>query len=176
MASSTVNGDAALGPIYFWREFEEPYGFLSQWYDDPFEVNGVTYQSAEMWMMVQKALLFGDEVHGRCAILFVSFNANKFIQEIAKKMMQTTVPKEHKALGRKAKGFDGKVWDESMYWPLRVCFGNGFAYVDVDKSRIVEEGNFYKFTKSKNDPGMTRKLLDTGDRELVEVRYAVHRS
>ena len=62
MGSSTVNGDASLGPIYFWREFEEPYGFLSQWYEDPFEVEGVTYQSAEMWMMVQKALLFGDEV------------------------------------------------------------------------------------------------------------------
>lgn len=85
MASSTTNGDTSQGPIYFWREFEEPYGFLSQWYEDPFEVDGVTYQSAEMWMMIQKALLFGDE-------------------ESAQKMMQTTEPKEHKALGRKAKG------------------------------------------------------------------------
>lgn len=33
-------------------------------------------------------------------------------QEIAKKMMETTIPKEHKALGRKAKGFDGKKWNE----------------------------------------------------------------
>lgn len=50
------------GPLFFWREFEKPYGFLSQWYEDPFEADGVTYQSAEMWMMVQKARLFGDEV------------------------------------------------------------------------------------------------------------------
>jgi len=50
------------GPLFFWREFEEPYGFLSQWYEDPFEADGVTYQSAEMWMMVQKARLFGDKV------------------------------------------------------------------------------------------------------------------
>jgi predicted NAD-dependent protein-ADP-ribosyltransferase YbiA (DUF1768 family) len=28
----------------------------------PFEHDGVTYQSAEMWMMIQKARLFGDEV------------------------------------------------------------------------------------------------------------------
>ena len=63
MAASTTSGDAnSQGIIYFWREFEEPYGFLSQWYDDPFEVDGVTYQSAEMWMMIQKARLFGDEV------------------------------------------------------------------------------------------------------------------
>lgn len=54
--------DASLGPIFFWREFEEPYGFMSQWYDSPFEVDGVTYASTEMWMMVQKARLFGDEV------------------------------------------------------------------------------------------------------------------
>lgn len=60
MASLTADGDA--GPIYFWRETEVPYGFLSQWYDDPFEVEGVKYQSAEMWMMIQKARLFGDEV------------------------------------------------------------------------------------------------------------------
>ena len=38
-----------------------------------------------------------------------------------------------------------------------------------DKSRIVEEGNYHKFTNSKSNPGMAKKLLDTGDRELVEV-------
>jgi predicted NAD-dependent protein-ADP-ribosyltransferase YbiA (DUF1768 family) len=36
-------------------------------------------------------------------------------QETAKQMMQTTIPKEHQALGRKAKGFDRKKWDESAY-------------------------------------------------------------
>ena len=62
MATSTTSGEASMGPVLFWREFEEPYGFLSQWYESPFEVDGVTYQTAEMWMMVQKAKLFGDEV------------------------------------------------------------------------------------------------------------------
>lgn len=61
-SSSTILPDSSLGPVYFWREFEEPYGFMSQWYDSPFEVEGVTYASTEMWMMVQKARLFGDEV------------------------------------------------------------------------------------------------------------------
>jgi len=63
MASSTITGDKDLNPLFFWREFEEPYGFLSQWYECAFEVDGVTYLTAEMWMMIQKAKLFGDEVH-----------------------------------------------------------------------------------------------------------------
>lgn len=68
----SVTSSAESGPIYFWREFEEPYGFLSQWYDCSFEgpahfegdaAEGTeVYSSAEMWMMVQKARLFGDEV------------------------------------------------------------------------------------------------------------------
>lgn len=49
-------------PVYFWRPDEQPYGIFSQWYDSPFEVDGVMYQSTEMWMMIQKAKLFGDEV------------------------------------------------------------------------------------------------------------------
>ena len=35
---------------------------MSQWYDSEWEHEGSTYRSAEEWMMVQKARLFGDEV------------------------------------------------------------------------------------------------------------------
>jgi predicted NAD-dependent protein-ADP-ribosyltransferase YbiA (DUF1768 family) len=62
MTTPTISSDPSLGPVYFWREFEQPFGFLSQWYESAFEVDGVTYVSAEMWMMIQKARLFGDEV------------------------------------------------------------------------------------------------------------------
>lgn len=62
MAEATFKDDMSSGPLFFWREFETPYGFFSQWYDSPFEVDGVTYASTEMWMMIQKAKLFGDEV------------------------------------------------------------------------------------------------------------------
>jgi len=36
------------------------------------------------------------------------------VQETAEKMMQTTIPREHQKLGRQAKGFDRKKWDERM--------------------------------------------------------------
>jgi predicted NAD-dependent protein-ADP-ribosyltransferase YbiA (DUF1768 family) len=34
---------------------------------------------------------------------------------------------------------------------------------------VVEEGNRYKFTKGEKSAELLKKLLETGDRELVEV-------
>jgi predicted NAD-dependent protein-ADP-ribosyltransferase YbiA (DUF1768 family) len=66
-------------------------------------------------------------------------------------MTATTNPKEHKALGRKVNGFDGKVWDKH-------------------KLAIVEEGNYWKFSKSEDAENLKQLLLATGEREIVEVR------
>jgi hypothetical protein len=44
-------------------------------------------------------------------------------------MMETTIPKEHQALGRKAKGFDRKKWDESK--PLFEADGMHVDNADV---------------------------------------------
>tara|TARA_R110002003_G_scaffold290_2_gene18545 strand:+ start:38950 stop:39141 length:192 start_codon:yes stop_codon:yes gene_type:complete len=55
-------------------------------------VGGDAYATAEMWMMVQKARLFGDE-------------------DAAGKMLGCGDPKRHKALGRTVKGFDDEVWN-----------------------------------------------------------------
>lgn len=62
MTHAAIADDTESGPLFFWREYEEPYGFLSQWYESEFEVDGATYLTAEMWMMIHKAKLFGDEV------------------------------------------------------------------------------------------------------------------
>ncbi|KAF2153720.1 DUF1768-domain-containing protein [Myriangium duriaei CBS 260.36] len=117
-------------PVYFWREFEVPYGFLSQWFACPFTVDGTTYATTEMWMMVQKARIFGDS-------------------EAEQQMLATDDPETQRDLGRKVKGYDGKIWDQH-------------------KSRVVEDGNYHKFTKTRHDALMKVKLLATGDRELVE--------
>ncbi|KAF9631567.1 hypothetical protein BFW01_g2429 [Lasiodiplodia theobromae] len=97
MSSTILGSDADKSPIYFWREYDEPYGFLSQWYDCAFQHEGVTYRSAEMWMMMQKAKLFGDAA-------------------IANQMLAAPTPAEHKKLGRKVKNFNHDVWDERK-WP-----------------------------------------------------------
>lgn len=75
-AAANVNSQEH-GPVYFWREFEEePYGYMSQWYPCSFEHEGTTYTSTEMWMMVQKAVLFGDHVSHTQLIGRVSTNVD----------------------------------------------------------------------------------------------------
>ena len=71
-------------------------------------------------------------------------------KDIAYQIMATKDPKKTKSLGRQISGFDAKKWD-----PV--------------KESVVEEGNWYKFHNCKDDPGLGQKLLDTGNRELVEV-------
>ncbi|KAF1814796.1 DUF1768-domain-containing protein [Eremomyces bilateralis CBS 781.70] len=70
-------------------------------------------------------------------------------EDIVLKMKATSNPGEHKRLGRKVKEYDGKKWNEH-------------------KQGIVEEGNMHKFLRSKEAPELSRKLLETGDKLLVE--------
>ena len=58
--------DPSLGghrPIYFWNPDDGRWQqFFSQWYDCRFkDTEGVEYSTTEMYMMYQKALLFGDQ-------------------------------------------------------------------------------------------------------------------
>lgn len=95
------NQTATMAPVYFFREHEEPYGFLSQWYEARFMVLSQTpgapsmvFLTTEQYMMYQKAILFGDT-------------------EVAEKIMAAKTPKKQKALGRQVKGFDEEVWKDN---------------------------------------------------------------
>lgn len=67
-------------------------------------------------------------------------------QEIAAKILESDNPKEHKALGRKVKNFDADVWNDA-------------------KNHAVVSINFAKF---EQNPELKSKLLETGNRDLVE--------
>ena len=92
----------------------------------------------ERYMMYQKAMLFSDP-------------------ETAESILKTTSPKDQKALGRLVKNFDEETWL-------------------ANRERIVEDGNYYKFVFGKGEgegsegepPGLRRRLLSTGEREIVE--------
>lgn len=58
---ATMAETSENGPVFFWHA-EGDNGYCGQWYYAPWEHDGVKYETAEMWMMVQKALLFKDEV------------------------------------------------------------------------------------------------------------------
>jgi ribA/ribD-fused uncharacterized protein len=71
-------------------------GCLSQWWPAPFSVDGVTYPTAEHFMMAGKARLFGDEV-------------------TASRILGTPSPGDAKALGRAVRGYDEELWAASRY-------------------------------------------------------------
>jgi ribA/ribD-fused uncharacterized protein len=66
-------------------------GCLSQWWPVTFSVDGLSYPSAEHFMMAGKALLFGDA-------------------GIAERIRQAPDPGAAKALGRQVGGFDEQRW------------------------------------------------------------------
>ena len=78
-------------------------------------------------MMAGKAQLFGDS-------------------EIREQILKCNAPKQIKALGRKVRSFDQKVWDKFKY-------------------AIVLGGNWCKFSQNRD---LREFLLSTGDSVLVE--------
>lgn len=89
------------GFLLFWghqpqRDGSAGPGCLSQWWPAPFTVSGVTYASAEHWMMAHKARLFGDD-EGLAAVLAAA------------------TPKDAKAAGRRVRGFDEQAWAAARF-------------------------------------------------------------
>jgi ribA/ribD-fused uncharacterized protein len=87
--------------LFFWGHRPQPDGSagpgcLSQWWPAPFDVDGIRYASAEHYMMVGKARLFGDDA-------------------IAERMLSTPQPEAVKALGRQVRGFDATVWEAHCF-------------------------------------------------------------
>lgn len=69
---------------------------FSQWYPAPFVVDGITYPTAEHFMMAAKARLFGDEDAARAAL-------------------EAPHPAAAKAAGRKVRCFVESVWEERRF-------------------------------------------------------------
>lgn len=82
--SSSVKMDADYE--FYWS------GPFSQWQRSEFELDGVTFNTAEQAMMYAKAMLFDDA-------------------ETAQKILNTRDASKQKALGRKVKNFDPVKWD-----------------------------------------------------------------
>ncbi|WP_281636899.1 NADAR family protein [Flavobacterium marginilacus] len=69
---------------------------FSQWWISPFVAEGITYKTAEHWMMAKKAELFND-------------------QEILEKIIQANSPAEAKKLGREVRNYVDSLWLENRY-------------------------------------------------------------
>jgi ribA/ribD-fused uncharacterized protein len=89
------NKKSVRPPVFFHREYEEPHGYLSQWYISSFKdpTTNQTYNCAEQYMMHQKAVSRNDEI-------------------AAAAILDTPYPKEQKDLGRAVANWDDAAWDE----------------------------------------------------------------
>lgn len=94
--------------LFFWGHQPSKDGFLtnscfSQWWQQDFSFEGLTYFCAEQWMMAEKARLFQD-------------------YETLPLILEAGTPKECKSLGRKIKNFHEDKWDKNK--GNIVLFGN----------------------------------------------------
>lgn len=76
---------------------------LSQWFDAPFELEGIRYPTAEHFMMAAKARLFDDS-------------------PALERVLAAPTPGEAKAAGRRVTGFDDETWRQHRV--AAVCQGN----------------------------------------------------
>ena len=93
-----INQGNKVKYLFFWGHQPNQDGSIgkscfSQWYEASFQIDGVKYQTAEHYMMAEKARLFKDN-------------------EILAKILAVSHPGEAKKLGRQVKGFDQETWLE----------------------------------------------------------------
>ncbi|MFI6036169.1 NADAR family protein [Streptomyces sp. NPDC051315] len=96
-----VRAGARIRYLHFWGHRPLPDGrvgasCLSQWWPSPFTVDGVTYATAEHWMMAGKARLFGDA-------------------EAEEKALAAGHPSQTKKAGRLVRGFDEATWEQERF-------------------------------------------------------------
>ncbi|KAL2198969.1 hypothetical protein P885DRAFT_58379 [Corynascus similis CBS 632.67] len=148
------NGLETSSPVYFWRETDPVTGYLSQWYPCAFSDDkdpSIIYQTAEHYMMYQKAVLFSDPAAGA-------------------EILTASHPREVKALGRQVNGFSDAVWHARREEIVRR--GNLLKFtrpVDVEdgwwKVRVGDGGDG---EGGKESVSIRELLLRTEDREIVE--------
>jgi len=113
--------------MFFWGHTQKQDGVIdkscfSQWYPSLFDAAGVTYKTAEHWMMAKKASLFYDS-------------------EALEAIMAAEKPAIAKAIGREVKNFDAALWNTSAY--SIVVEGNLYKFSQRDelKSYLLKTGN-----------------------------------
>ena len=95
-----VNSGGRVKYVFFWGHKKSAAGItkscFSQWYEAPFKANGKIYQTAEHYMMHEKATLFGDS-------------------SAAERILSASNPGEAKAIGREVLGFNQAVWEDNSF-------------------------------------------------------------
>lgn len=78
-------------PAVFFHRLEEPNGYLSNWYRSPFMLDGISFTSAEQYIMYRKCIIFGDTAS-------------------ANLILKTDDPAKQQDIGRKTEKYIDNVW------------------------------------------------------------------
>jgi ribA/ribD-fused uncharacterized protein len=143
----TPAADGSIGP-----------SSLSQWWPCRFEIDGITYTSAEHWMMAEKARLFGDE-------------------ETLTKILSSRTPAEAKNFGRLVTPFDNDRWNSARFEIVTAGnvakFGQNDAlraYLLATRNRVLVEASpvdrVWGIGLEKNDPNVSNPELWRGENLL----------
>ncbi len=97
----TVRAGQRVKYLHFWGHTPRRDGTLgasclSQWWPSPYTVDGVTYATAEHWMMAAKARLFDDA-------------------DAERAVLAARTPAEAKNAGRLVRGFDEAIWARERF-------------------------------------------------------------
>ncbi len=121
--NQSIQAGEQLDFLFFWGHRREKNGGVgkgcfSQWWEQDFVVDGVTYASAEHWMMAGKAKLFGDE-------------------EMFEKIIKSDSPAAAKKLGRKVRNFREDLWLANRYEIVREGNFHKFSQSEVLKGVLL---------------------------------------
>ncbi|PCN46295.1 hypothetical protein B9C88_01950 [Brevibacillus laterosporus] len=113
--------------LFFWGNTPRREGIVdkscfSQWYPAPFVEDGITYPTAEHYMMAKKAELFGDAA-------------------IRDQILQQKHPNQAKALGRRVQAFDEEVWNAHKLEIVQQANLLKFGQHPQLKSYLLQTGN-----------------------------------
>ena len=102
-----INRGEQIEYLFFWSHRPNPDRNIdktcfSQWFDASFELNGIRYQTAEHYMMAEKARLFDDRI-------------------ILAEILAAKHPRQAQILGQKIQNFQEEVLIcESLFFLLRL--------------------------------------------------------
>lgn len=135
-----VEKEGAVEYVFFWGHQPQKDGSIgttsmSQWFDDgvSFVVDGITYQTAEHWMMVEKARLFDDP-------------------EMVERILASNSAAKAKKLGRMVHNFDSEKWEANAFEIVKQGSIHKFGQNPRLKDYLLNTGNRILVEASPLDP------------------------
>ena len=109
---------------FFFHKPDEPYGYLSNWYPSPFDLDGKHFSSVEQYIMYRKCMIFGDE-------------------KSAKAILATEDTAKQQAIGRNAAGYNSHVWTGLRQMVVFRGLMAKFRQNEDLKEKLLDTGDAY---------------------------------